>query len=255
MRGAPGDGCPYRDAYDNPFDYESASDLKEEDLLEYYCEDLNYSRFVLSRRNVFFAGERGTGKTMILRYYSIPVQQKKATIKGSDVSLKVAGVYVPCNTPLAGKMEYELLEEFPASIVSEHLLVLEMIIALADALDQVPDLLVGADLERLAKASELVFMGGFKDGKGFLQRVHDLATQESKHVQEALNSHDPRTAYANALSFSTGVVPLLRRLHEVPGLRETHFTFLMDDVHKLRPSQKAVLNSWVSYRDHSLVQF
>ena len=241
--------------YDNPFDYESASDLKEEELLEYYCEDFNYSRFVLSRRNVFFSGERGTGKTMVLLYHSVPVQQRKARAEGLDVPLEVAGVYVPCNTPLAGKMEYELLEDFPASIVSEHILVLQMIMALADALGQIPDLLVGADLERLVKAGDLVFMDGFGDGKGFLQRVHDLAMQETNHVQRALNSNDPSTAYANALSFSTGIVPLLRGLHEVPRLSGTHFTFLMDDAHMLRPLQRAALNSWVSYRDHSLFSF
>jgi len=238
--------------YLNPFDYESAADLDARVLIDYYSEDFNYSRFVLSHRNVFFAGERGTGKTMVLRFYSLPVQQCKAQLERREGPLNIVGVYVGCNTPLASKKEHELLEPSWAAVVAEHLLVLQMIWALAASLSEVPDLLEGADLPRVTRQVELGL--GFKVPRGvpLLLALRDIAQHESTRTQRALDSRDPSGSYANALSFSTGIVPLLQAFREVPRLAASHFSFLFDDAHMLNAPQRRALNSWVSYRDHSL---
>ena len=43
----------------NPFEYEAANNLRPEDIIDYYIEDFNFSRFRQSTKNIFLIGERG----------------------------------------------------------------------------------------------------------------------------------------------------------------------------------------------------
>ena len=129
----------------NPFEYEAANNLTDEMIVDYYIDDFNYSRFIQSKRNIFLVGERGSGKTMALLYNSWRLQKLLAEKKKESPSLSKIGVYIPCNTPLTHKTEYQLLENFLASVLSEHFLVLSIAYGLADTLSEIPDVLEGAD--------------------------------------------------------------------------------------------------------------
>ena len=48
---------------ENPFQYEAANGLSNEEIAAYYIDDFNYSRFIQSKRNVFIVGERGSGSS------------------------------------------------------------------------------------------------------------------------------------------------------------------------------------------------
>ena len=93
----------------NPFEYEAANNLSDEDIINYYIEDYNYSRFIRSTKNIFLIGERGSGKTMTLLYNSFKIQYKNCKSKGEDVDYDKIGIHIPCNTPLFHKKEYQLL--------------------------------------------------------------------------------------------------------------------------------------------------
>ena len=58
----------------NPFEYEAANNLRPEDIIDYYIENFNFSRFIQSTKNIFLIGERGSGKTMALLYNSFPIK-------------------------------------------------------------------------------------------------------------------------------------------------------------------------------------
>jgi len=49
----------------NPFEYEAANNLSEEEILNFYIEDHNFARFIRSTKNIFLVGERGSGKTTL----------------------------------------------------------------------------------------------------------------------------------------------------------------------------------------------
>ena len=66
----------------NPFQFGAANDFSSDDILEYYIEDYNYSRFVNSTRNLFILGERGSGKTMTLLYHKLVTQRRLAEKMG-----------------------------------------------------------------------------------------------------------------------------------------------------------------------------
>jgi Cdc6-like AAA superfamily ATPase len=146
--------------YQNPFEYEAANKLKSDQILDFYIEDFNYSRFVRSKRNVFLVGERGTGKTMTLLFNSLSVQVVKAEKEGVPTSLDVICVYVPCNTPLTHKTEYALLEKFQGAVISEHFLVMSIMYAIADTLSCVSSLISDSDAQTISQ--ELEFVLGFK---------------------------------------------------------------------------------------------
>ena len=69
----------------NPFVFGAANDFSPDEVLEYYIEDFNYSRFLNSTRNVFILGERGSGKTMTLLYHKLATQQRKGGTGGRAV--------------------------------------------------------------------------------------------------------------------------------------------------------------------------
>ncbi|NTW98729.1 MAG: hypothetical protein HGB35_02135, partial [Geobacteraceae bacterium] len=126
--------------YKNPFEYEQATKLTPQDVVEYYIEDFNYSRFVASKRNVLLVGERGTGKTMTFIYYSLPVQILRASKESKTVDLGLIPVYVPCNTPLIHRREYDLIHPLSASLASEHFMVVSILSHLIDTVFKIPDL-------------------------------------------------------------------------------------------------------------------
>ena len=68
----------------NPFEYEAANNLQPQDIIDYYIEDFNFSRFIQSTKNVFLIGERGSGKTMALLYNSFRIQSIIANSKNED---------------------------------------------------------------------------------------------------------------------------------------------------------------------------
>ena len=131
--------------YANPFDYEAATNLSDEMIADFYIDDFNHARFIQSKRNVFLIGDRGSGKTMALLYNRWRVQALHAAKHCLPVSTELVGVYVPCNTPLTHRAEYQLLPEFQAAAVSEHFLVMSIAHAVVDTLSDIPNLLAAND--------------------------------------------------------------------------------------------------------------
>lgn len=43
----------------NPFEYEGANNLPDNDIIGYYIEDYNFSRFIQSTKNIFLIWQKG----------------------------------------------------------------------------------------------------------------------------------------------------------------------------------------------------
>ena len=212
--------------YNNPFEYEAANKLGPEKILDFYIQDFNYSRFIRSRRNIFLVGERGCGKTMTLLYNSVPVQLKKAERQERSLNLDIICVHIPCNTPLTHRTDYQLLQEFPASVVSEHFLVLSMMYAVADAVSRIPGLLDGKSENMLREELSFVLDIQLLQDKPVFEALLLGLQREVTLAQKAINARRADVFYENAVSFTGGIVPLLTCLRKVPKLRETHFTLI-----------------------------
>ena len=239
----------------NPFQFGAANDLTPDEVLEYYIEDFNYSRFIQSKRNVFVLGERGSGKTMTLLYHTLATQRRKSQQSGASHSLDRIGIYVPCNTPLTHRTEHELLNTFKASVLSEHFLVLAIVHQLAKTLDDNSDVI--GELETATLSDDLANALGrpLPEGSSLFKRVLAFTVNEIRETQHIINRADSKAFYSQALSFSTLVMPLFEVMQRIQPLSASHFLLMIDDAHDLNEHQIRVLNSWIAYRDHSLFSF
>jgi hypothetical protein len=241
--------------YYNPFEYEAATKLTSEKILEFYIEDHNYSRFIRSRRNIMLVGERGTGKSMALLFNSFPVIQKKAQMTNQELGFDVICVYIPCNQPLTHRSEYQLLKDYEASIVSEHFLVLSIMFYVTDTLSRVPNVLDGTDESAFKSHLTFALDLDLPPNETMLVALKQAIQKELSKSQKVLNARVKDAFYENALSFSSGVLPLLSSLRTVQKLKGSHFALMFDDVHDLNPYQQKSLNSWISYRDNTMFSF
>lgn len=240
----------------NPFEYEAANNLTDELIADYYIDDFNYSRFIQSKRNVFLIGERGSGKTMALLFNSWRLQKLIAERKGEEPSLSTIGVYIPCNTPLTHKTEYELLDDFRGDVLSEHFLVLSMTYGLAETLLEIPDVLEGADASLLRSEANYALGADLPDEVNFFEAVKQFLQRELLATQRKISSRNREAFYENTFSFASVFVPILNMCaSKIPRIEGSHFLLLLDDAHALNKYQVQAMNSWIAYRDHSLFSF
>lgn len=240
----------------NPFEYDAANNLPSDVLLDVYVEDFNYSRFIQSRKNIFLVGERGSGKTTTLLYNSLEIQLKKSQKHGQAHSLELIGVYIPCNTPITHKSEYQLLPDFNAQTISEHFLVLTVIHQIARTLTLVAKITLD-DVDQAALRSEFEYLLGFqiRDSVNLFDGLCDFAQKEIIETQRKINDPESDATYRNCLTFASGVMPVLSLIRRIPALTQSHFSLMLDDAHDLNKYQSQSLNSWIAYRDHSHFSF
>lgn len=241
----------------NPFVHEAANNLSTKDVLDYYIEDHNFSRFIISPRNIFLTGERGTGKTMTQLYYSAKIEYLKAQRENREFNLSYFGVHIPCKNPLIYKQEYELLNDFKAYLISEHYLVLYLISELVTNLQLIEEVENAFANYNLNLKSDFEYLTGetLHSSKSFLEAISIFTQKEATATQKKINSADSDVFYNNTYSFHSLVLPLIAMLKSVPILGNTHFMFMIDDAHDLNDYQKKTVNSWIAYRDHSNYSF
>lgn len=239
----------------NPFEYDAANNLSDEMIADYYIDDFNYARFIKSKRNIFLIGERGSGKTMALLFNSWRLQKLIAEKEKKEATLETIGVYIPCNTPLTHKTEYQLLENFQASVISEHFLVLAIAYAFADTMSEIPDVLDGADEDTLREEASFVFGDEIPGSPKFFEGIKQFIQRQLRETQKVINSQSLEVYYENAFSFASVVLPLINITRAIPKLKKSHFLLMIDDAHALNEFQMQSLNSWIAYRDHSVFSF
>lgn len=241
----------------NPFEYEAANNLQPKDIIEFYIEDFNFSRFIQSTKNVFLIGERGSGKTMALLYNSFGIQYMIAKDTGVDYSR--IGIHIPCNTPLFMKKEYLLIEdEYKKAIICEHYLVLSILFAIVNTLGRVKEIVEYSDRIKTNLFDELDYVWDVQLNRlstNFFSAVGQYVNRECIMTQKKINEFHSDAFYENALSFSSSVIPFLQLIKQIEILSESHFLLMIDDAHDMNEYQIKALNSWIAYRDHSLFSF
>ena len=123
---------------DNPFVYDAAATLSEQDIMRLYIEDHNFSRFIQSSLNVCIIGERGSGKTITFLYNMLKCREQ--LLSENKFSHPHLAIYIPCGEPILRKSEHDLLDEYKARMISEHYLYLLVSYQIAEALGQIDQL-------------------------------------------------------------------------------------------------------------------
>jgi hypothetical protein len=241
----------------NPFEFDAAPNLTPEQIRDWFIDDNNYARFITSTRNVLLLGQRGSGKSMTLMYFSLPIQIRKTM--GAEYNLeqnRMVGIYVPCNTPLTYKLEYQLFDDNTKPIaLSEHYFVMGIAISIADSMDQICDRFSKNDLSQLAGDIRGLLDTELPTDSTIFRKIKSMITTELRQTQVIINSSEDGNSNFRPRTFYTLILPLLNALHDTDLLKSSHFLLMIDDAHDLNDHQKRMLNSWLSYRDHSLFSF
>ena len=236
----------------NPFQFEAATSLPPEQLIEFFIEDNNFSRFVRSNRNIFLVGERGSGKTMNLLYHSIEIQKIIAQKKGDALDFSYIGVYIPCSTPLYQKNEYQLLEDkFQPVVISEYLFVLDIAYYIIKSIDTVKELFAINNLEEIINEIIYVLDIDINNKKNFYTSLMQYFKKETVLYQKKIMSYF-NIKETTSWSFYSLIIPLLSILRKIEALKNTHFMLMIDDIQYLNEHQRKLLNGLISYRDNSL---
>jgi hypothetical protein len=241
----------------NPFEYEAANNLPIDDIINFYIEDYNFSRFIQSTKNIILLGERGSGKTMTLLYNSFKIQYKKAQKESTAPDYSRIGIHIPCNTPLFHKVEYLLLDdEFKRFVISEHYLTLSIVNAIADTLENIPEI-VTASKEMSILFGDIEYLLGIELNRkyNFFTSIKKFIQKECFETQKYVNAYGENMFYEKALSFSSLVIPFIETVKQIDILSHSHFLLMTDDVQDMNNYQIRTLNSWIAYRDHSHFSF
>ena len=240
----------------NPFAYEAATSLQPSDIVQIYIEDFNFSRFIDSTKNIFLIGERGTGKSMALRYNSLPVQVEK---NGCMPKNKILSIYIPCHTMLIQSKEHEILDEVHASIVSEHFLVISIMYNLVSSLKVIGNIFNNVDKNNII--DDLNYILNFDISKkygvidGICKYLQRTLSTTKMNLLESVSNERATQLFPSMLSFAGHAVPLMEQLTKIPELNGCHFSLMLDDEQHLNQYQVKKVNSWIAHRDHSLFSF
>ena len=242
----------------NPFEYEAANNLRPEDIIDYYIEDFNFSRFIQSTKNIFLIGERGSGKTMALLYNSFPIKYAIGKKEGW-VSFEKIGIHIPCNTPLFMKKEYLLIpDDYKKAIICEHYLVLSILYSIANTLNGIEEIVNETNEIEGKLYDEIEYVWDVqldRTSPSFFNAIMKFVNREAITTQRKINAFGSDSFYENALSFSSSVLPFLQMMKDIQIMSKTHFLLMIDDAHDMNEYQIKALNSWIAYRDHSLFSF
>jgi hypothetical protein len=240
----------------NPFDFDGAKNLPDQLLLDWFIDDHNYSRFLRSSRNVLLLGHRGCGKSMTLLYYSLPLELKKLDTPLAQKDLTHVGIYISCSTPLARRVDHDFFEDDKFSkAISEHYLVLSIAVAIAEHCEHIVELFDVSSLEELKEDLFYVFDDELPADSSIFKCIKKVLNKELRKTQEQFLSFENISDFTFARTFYTLIVPLLGALRATAVLKDTHFSLMIDDAQDLNDDQKLMLNSWLSYRDHSVFSF
>ncbi len=240
--------------YGNPFVFKGARKLVTEMIVNVY-QDHNYSRFIHSHSNVYLVGDRGSGKSMALRYYSLPIQLFKVGNDINKLDFSIICIYVPCKTVLTYRKDYELEEDFQASMISEHFLVASIIFEIAKTFEDANIEIEIDEEEEIHNEINYLLDIELPARNTIWKSIRSYMEKEMILAQKELNFKQTDMSNKTTLTFLSSVIPLLGRLKKIKKFSKSHFSLMLDDVHDLNLHQIAIVNSWIAFRDNSLFSF
>jgi len=239
--------------YINPFKSERAAALTDEEVLKFYIEDSNYTRFIRSPRNIFLVGERGCGKSMALRYNSFEIYHKK---EKENIDYSIIGIQV--GKSFIHRQEYLLLkDEFRRSIICEHFMVLSIMNEMATSLSKIPKITeaIKKESKQLFQTFEYVLGIKLRKKDEFFTSVKNYTSHESILTQKKINEYESTGFYDSIMSFSSTVIPFIEIIKSISIFKNSHFLLMFDDAQIMNEYQIKILNSWIANRDHSHFSF
>lgn len=240
----------------NPFEFDAAPNIDPRKMVQWFISNHNYSRFIGSTRNVVINGERGSGKSMMLMYYSMKYQrirEQEGLVSTDELKKEPVGIYIPCMNPLHQKHDYLLLHETLQSYYSEQVLVLAILSRIAKEMIDAGVVLQERNEESLKSLLSSLFDVPITSSYSAFFLLKKISREKVRDVQNIVRTRSFETQIdVFGDTFYDVVIPILEEMVTFPEIMSKHISLMFDDIQDLNVYQKKLINSWIGYRDNSL---
>jgi len=257
-------------AWENPFESVNADGLDYEDIPHLFVGEYTNFNIINKHFETLLEGQRGTGKTMVLRYIAFESQIREWTDKHRRKALdffstpgNFIGIYCRLEQGVFDKADLDAVDsESRKDRLFEHRLVLHCLASTLATLQTIfaykP--IQSANLQRLKTRLRLILnepkLEDCQDWQESLAFANDTINinvlEEDLHLG-SLSDSTP-TAFNPYLTLSGQFVPFLELLKEILDLK-CPFFLLLDDFDVLRASQQMCVFRAASARKHNLICF
>lgn len=260
------------DRVQNPFADYSANGISPDQIHLLFVERRNSLQNLRIKHDNIVEGQRGTGKTMLLRYFSAEVQSSllrekirdgKSLINALNEQRTPLGIYCLLNGGGLDRSDFQAIDsDIRSRMLFLHLASLFIYSKLVSTLISISatatsTFVSGALRTALCDALRLRVGALELTDKDFLSDVSRQLKRLRDEAYEHLASSLPgaqATHFNPWLSLSGSVVPFLGELQRELGLTEPIF-LLVDDFDRLTATQQSAFFSAASARQHDVVCF
>lgn len=257
--------------WENPFDLVTANDLGYEDIPQLFVGDYTPFNKINKRFDTILEGQRGTGKTMILRYMAFETQikiwteeERKPASEFSKHPASFVGVYCRLEQGVFDRSDLDAVESVDRrDRLFEHrlsLFVLSYVLkTLRSVLQYIP--INAQTLSSLKKRLSVLLAEpqietclDWQEVYNYCQQTIDIRIgEEDLHLGSLLPGGSP-TTFNPWLTMSSQVVPFVEFSQGILGIA-CPFFLLLDDFDVLRPSQQLCIFRTASARKISVLCF
>lgn len=264
---------------ETPFNQIYGHDLSVNDINDIFIEDPRMIQEFVAERNSFIWGVRGSGKSMMLKYFDIEVQCvrcggfqqaiKKNCFVGVYLLFK-RGVFNTPNLAESNQDRPKMIHSSVLYILSEHLI-------LASILEELFEkLCVNIDFEFTLEGNtefyHTVFenlcykekeLSSISSDAEFFRMVCNSLKVDIRNIRRCLTElaigKDADFSAVNFLDYST-FCEVIRAVQKWINVKckcekEPLFYFLLDDVNFLFTYQQKILNTWIGQRQTDMICF
>lgn len=260
-------------SWQNPFSDVIANGIPPESVHRLFVEQSDSLTKLKNSTETIVEGQRGTGKTMLLRYFSLEVQSSLIAQEGPDCSVVASmnlhgmpfGIYCCLTNAGLNRSDFDAIEnESRRSSLFSHLSYVFIANRFFSALrtlvlqDQRSANAIDLGIRRytlnLLKLPELSLNQTGADFFTSIVDATDLAILDVNQHIASLLPGSQATAYNPWLSLSANLLGLLERYRKVLGL-DSPFFVLVDDFDQLNSEQQSEFFNAASARRHDVVCF
>lgn len=258
-------------AVSNPFHDYMANGMDAEDIHLLFVERRNSLQDLKTKHDSVVEGQRGTGKTMLLRYFSIEVQKSfTKSGNGADLinnlnSLEVPiGIYCCLTNAGLDRTDFQAIpDKNRARLLFSHLatlfLITKLLKSIADSLldnasnNNILTTPIRTKICSTLKTSTTDDLSDSEFIEDVLNQINSQRDDTYEHLASCLPGGTP-TAFNPRLSLTASLFDLLEHLKSKLKISQPFF-LLIDDFDKLDSLQQSIFFSAAAARRHDVVCF
>lgn len=252
----------YRDTFKNPFEDINANELNPEQINDYWCSpfskglltDFDENSFRTNKVPIILQGSRGSGKTMILKYFAFPAQFERSKKNKKESYLDLVklegsiGFYFRCDDSFI-KTFQTLFEGNKGTACFEHYLELALCSKILEMIRKVLNSgeLKDLDIEEFVKTTTNNYIKNIDT----LQLLEDFISDQIQYI----NSYRNRVAFTNEefrpqnvmtlFSLSNNMIDYLKE--NISEFRDVIFVLMIDEFENLTKDLQRRFNTLIKF--------